>query len=107
MAEGAFKSTFSWNPKGKGLKWCWHDKSPFPWDRIVKSGGKDGTRYASAEEQLTAAEQVRRSREIHRGREVDVEEVARSRVDRAGEKAKAVLRRIQRAIRSLDPGDDE
>jgi len=108
MAEGAFKKAFSWDPlKEKGLRWTWHDKTLFPWDRIIKSGGQDGTRYASAEAQLTAAEQVRRSREIHRGRAVDTEEIAKTRVDRTGQKAKAVLRRIQRAIQSLDPGDEE
>lgn len=107
MAEGAFKKSFSWNPKDKkSEKWLWKDKTPFPWDRIIQTGGKAGLKHASAEEQLTAAERVRRSREIHRGDPVDVEKI-KSRTDRYGEKAIQVLKRIQRAIRSLEPGDDE
>lgn len=104
MAEGAFKSNYSW-AIGKSDKWTWHDKTPFPWDRIIKKGAKDGVRHASAEDLITAAERVRRSREIHRGEPVD-QAKARTRADRLGTKAKSVLRRIQRAINNLDMEDD-
>lgn len=104
MAEGAFKKSFSWEPSKKD-KWCWHDKSLFPWDRIIKTGGKDGVKHASAEDQLNAAERVRRSREIHRGSPVDPE-AARTRVDTVGRKAKSILRRLQEAISQLPPGDE-
>lgn len=106
MAEGAFKKAFSWKPGDKkSEKWTWHDKTPFPWDRIIKVGGKDGMKFASAEAQLTAAERVRRSREIHHGRAVDVEEIKSTRVDRIGKKAKEILRRLQDAINELDSGE--
>jgi hypothetical protein len=71
MPEVSFKSTFSWDPaatkKTKKLneKWTWHDKTPFPWDRIIKGGGTDGPRYAAAEHITTAAERIRTSRERH------------------------------------------
>jgi hypothetical protein len=104
MAVGAFKKMFSWDPKNpKSEKWTWHDKTPFPWDRIIRAGHKDGSRHASAEDLLSAAERVRRSREIHRGREVDVEEVA-SRIDQIGEKAEGIIKRLQRAISNLPNG---
>jgi hypothetical protein len=107
MAEGGFKTAFSWDPKkaGKQERWTWHDKTPFPWDRIIKAGGKDGTKYASAEDHLNAAERVRRSREIHRGQPVDTE-AARTRVDTLGKKAKSILKRLQDAINQLSPGDE-
>lgn len=107
MAEGGFKTTFSWNPASKKAqeKWVWHDKTAFPWDRIIKEGGKDGVKHASAEDQLNAAERVRRSREIHRGQPVDIE-VARTRVDTLGRKAKAILSKLQKAISQLPPGDE-
>lgn len=106
MAEGAFKKTFSWDPKDpKSEKWLWHNRTVFPWDRIIKAGGKDGAKHASAEDQLNAAERVRRSREIHRGQPVDVE-VARTRVDTLGRKAKAILSKLQKAISQLPPGED-
>lgn len=104
MAEGGFKKAFSWDPKqpAKAEKWTWHDKSPFPWDRIIKAGGKDGTKHASADDQLNAAERVRRSREIHRGHPVDTE-AAKTRIDTLGKKAKAILQRLQNAINNLPP----
>ena len=63
MPEASFKKTFSWDPSKKGSeKWTWHDKTPFPWDRVIKGGFNDGQKVAvSAEEQLTAAERVAES----------------------------------------------
>lgn len=104
MAVGAFKKAYSWNPKDPASeKWTWHDKTPFPWDRIISKGARDGVRYASADDQLSAAERVRRSREIHDVREVDLEEIE-LRVDRLGEKAERIVNRLQRAISKLPKG---
>ncbi len=104
MAEGAFKKAFSWaQGKSKEDLWTWHDKTAFPWDKIIKSGARDGTRYASVEDHLSAAERVRRSREIHSGRPVDPEEIAH-RFDQLGEKAEGIIARLQRAIAGLPRG---
>jgi hypothetical protein len=133
MAEGAFKKQFSWTPEKSRAKddaWTWHDKTPFPWDRVIKEGARDGTSHADVEEFMTEAERVgesrrarrrrievedeafsddnaaqraRRSREIHRGREVDAEELA-SRIDRLGEKTQGMMARLQAAIDRLKPG---
>lgn len=106
MADGAFKRTFSWDPKKpQAEKWTWHDKSAFPWDRIIKAGARDGTRYASVDDHLNAAERLRRSREIHRGQPIDPHEIE-SRFDRLGEKADGIIRRLQRAISNLPKGKD-
>jgi hypothetical protein len=104
MAEGAFKKSFSWSNKdGKGDKWVWHNRTPFPWDRIIQGGVRAGAKYASADDHLNAAERIRRSREIHRGEPVDVAEVE-SRIDRLGEKAEGIIRRLQRAISKAPKG---
>lgn len=104
MAEGAFKKAFSWAAgKPKSELWTWHDKTPFPWDRVIRQGARDGARHTSAEDLLSAAERVRRSREIHRGYEIDPHEVE-SRMERLGEKAVRVLDRLQKAIDSLPIG---
>lgn len=57
MPETTFKKTFSWK-QGSKEKWTWHDKTPFPWDRVIKAGASDGGRVAFAEHQLSAAERV-------------------------------------------------
>ncbi len=65
MPEASFKKTFSWDPKStKSEKWVWHDKTPFPWDRIIKNGFPDGGRLASADDVMTAAERVAESLRI-------------------------------------------
>jgi len=101
MAEAEFKKTLSWDPKDKkSERWTWHDKTPFPWDRIIKEGASDGTRFAHADDLETAAERVRKSREIHRGTPVDEAEIS-SRFERLGEKANKLIRKLQRAIEQL------
>lgn len=54
MPESDFKPAFSWKADRSGLKdkkasgvpadilWTWHDKMPFPWDRVIKNGARDG-----------------------------------------------------------------
>lgn len=102
MNEGAFKQAFSWAPgKSKDERWTWHDKTAFPWDRIIRDGARDGVRHASADDLLTAAERVRRSRELHAGRAVDADEIA-TRMDKIGERVSGrILTALQRAIDRL------
>jgi hypothetical protein len=40
MPLKGFESYFTYN--GKNTKWTWHDKTPFPWDKIIKHGITDG-----------------------------------------------------------------
>jgi hypothetical protein len=69
-----FKKQFSWaTAKAKplaGVKWTWHDKTPFPWDDVIKAGAKDGPRYITAADQLSAAQRVAASLQL-RGQEID------------------------------------
>ena len=79
MPESGFKKSFSWDEGrddtwvdddeddddgGKTVpmtKWTWHDKTPFPWDRIIKAGITDGPRIAAAEHVKSAAERIAES----------------------------------------------
>lgn len=89
MAVDTFKRTFSHGGKGVStVKWTWHDKTPFPWDRIIDEGASDGLRYASADDQLTAAERVAESLRL-RGAEVSRD---------LGHRAERVVRRASGAI---------
>lgn len=56
MPIDEFKKFFSWN--GSNVKWTWHDKTPFPWDKIIEAGATDGVRYASAFDQIKEARSV-------------------------------------------------
>ncbi len=59
MLEDVFKKQFSWDPKNpKNEKWTWHDKTPFPWNKVIKAGARDGVGYACASDQLAAASRV-------------------------------------------------
>lgn len=97
MAQPTFEKTFSY---GNDLDevWTWHDKTAFPWDRIIKAGIPDGTRHAFARHTQAAAERVADSLKL-RG-----EEVSRD----LGHRTETVLRRsggiwdkLSRAIAEL------
>ena len=59
MPEKGFKRQFSW--KGDDdIKWTWHDKTPFPWDRCMKDF-PSGTKEPSALATISAAERIKNS----------------------------------------------
>jgi len=58
MPTWAFNNMFSWNKDTKNIKWTWHDKTQFPWNKVIKKGARDGVRYASAHDQQSAAQMV-------------------------------------------------
>lgn len=64
MPEDGFKKDFSF-ASGKD-KWTWHDKTEFPWNRVMKDF-KDGSRFASANDLINAAQRVVKSRSIRSG----------------------------------------
>lgn len=95
MAEKAFKDTYS---RGRGADvWTWHDKTPFPWDRIVDAGIQQGPGYPSAEHLMTAAERVAQSRALH-GRDMDRSEYAHMSPREVGQ---SMINRIQEWINRL------
>lgn len=78
MPQKEFDVAFSWKAdkakaggkaaKVPDIRWTWHDKTPFPWDRVIKQGAKDGQQHASADDLISDAEKVRRSRDKVRGK---------------------------------------
>jgi hypothetical protein len=98
MSEKSFKSTFSAKGKVKD-KWTWHDKTHFPWDRVIKKGFSDGPRHVSAEALLTAAERVAQSLRL-RGKEVadDLRHRSEDVRARAETNVQGLLARIGRTI---------
>lgn len=78
--------------------WTWHDKTPFPWDRVIKAGVPDGARHAFAEHQMTAAERVADSLRL-RGERIsrDLGHRAETTISRSG----GIWDKLSRAIAEL------
>jgi hypothetical protein len=70
MPEKGFKETFSWNSPGKMIDqpWSWHDKTPFPWEEIIKYGFPAGQRSSSANAVLSAAQRIAESLRLRKRR---------------------------------------
>jgi hypothetical protein len=81
MPEKGFRDLFV-DPKSGGNSFLWHDKTPFPWVRVVKAGAQPGQRFASASDQLSAAERLARSLNL-RSRQVEQGEIS-GRAERMG-----------------------
>lgn len=96
MPEADFKKTFSW-PNKLGEKWTWHDKTPFPWDQVMKDFPA-GSRVASAGAMQTAARRAAEALGL-RARTVDPSEVAHLRTQLRA--AQAVVDGVQRALDRL------
>jgi hypothetical protein len=101
MTEAAFKSAFSWKgdfDDDDDIKWTWHDKTPFPWDRIIKAGATDGGRMAFAEHTLNAAERVAESLKLHGAA---ISRDIRHRSDRTIRRSATIWDKISRAVSEL------
>lgn len=108
MPEGSFKNTFTWKPgKSTGTpneKWTWHDKTPFPWDRVIKRGVTDGPRHPSADHLMSAAERVAQSLRL-RGAELN-ERDYEHRMERMMQDMQGMIGRLSAALDRL-PGDNQ
>lgn len=71
MRSEAFKKQFSFPPVGSSPdKWTWHDKTPMPWKRVMKTFDKPVPTHASVADQMTAAARVADSLRL-RAQQVD------------------------------------
>jgi len=78
--------------------WTWHDKTAFPWDRVIKAGVPDGVRHAFAGDTIAAAQRVADSLKL-RGEQVtrDLGHRAETVVRRSG----GIWDKLSRAIGEL------
>eukprot|EP00697_Spironema_sp_BW2_P016820 gnl/Spiro4/8261_TR4368_c0_g2_i1.p2 gnl/Spiro4/8261_TR4368_c0_g2~~gnl/Spiro4/8261_TR4368_c0_g2_i1.p2 ORF type:complete len:104 (-),score=14.51 gnl/Spiro4/8261_TR4368_c0_g2_i1:166-477(-) len=101
MPEASFKTTFTWDSKKKASeKWTWHDKTPFPWDRVIKAGVSDGPRNASAADVMNAAERIAQSLKL-KGAEIHKDRAAGKIDQQVPAQAGVILEKIARAIGEL------
>lgn len=97
MPEAGFKTRFSW-PTPDDIEWVWHDKTPFPWSKVM-ADFPSGSRSPSAVATLTAAQKVAQSLDLQaervreRHEEVPTEQVA----------ARSIMGRITDAVSRLLP----
>lgn len=75
MAEAEFRKRFA-PDRARNRVWTWHDKTPFPWDEVIKEGAQPGVRLAGAADQITLAREVAESLSL-RAREVLTPELER------------------------------
>lgn len=107
MHEQDFKIFFSWKDGKTGPKWTWHDKTPFPWDKVLKTV-KDGVRHSSAGALMTAADKVRAALGL-KGKKLDRDRLADrgTRSVEGEEVAMSIARRLRKGIDAFLGSDTE
>jgi hypothetical protein len=110
MPIGDFYKAFSWDDKtmiaetnGKRFnkeKWLWHDKTPFPWDRVIDNKLlKKGVVAISAQHTLSAAARIAESLKLRR-EALDTEQF-RERMVRGLSVVSAMKDKLARAFNEL------
>lgn len=94
MPRHGFERAFSY-PTETGDKWTWHDKTPFPWERIMDDF-QPGSRPASAVAQLSAAARVAKHLDLKAG-EISPSVWGRA-AGAAGSRARQVMDKFRRAL---------
>jgi hypothetical protein len=100
LPEKQFKSQFSFNSRDSIVKdgWSWHDKTQFPWNKIMDNF-PDGTRYPSADYALNEAQRIAKIKDL-RGAIVKKENYSHM-IEKVGIKGKMIIDKIQRAVNEL------
>lgn len=106
MALKEFEKQFTFDPKGKiplsDVRWTWHDKTPMPWERVMKVI-KSPTPQMSVTDALSAAARLAKSLQARMGKldEEHVEALSGQGSERAKASAISVFDKIRRAIHEL------
>ena len=97
MLESDFKNFFSHPPTGKSKElWTWHDKTPFPWNRVMKLVDKPQPIHANVIDTISAAARVAESLKL-RAQKLKKDDVEPN-VDQERPKNRSIIERIEDAI---------
>jgi len=100
MREDAFKGQFSHPPSGiSDEDWVWHDKTPFPWSRVMQTFDKPRPTHADVHDTLSAAARVAESLRL-RAREVLEQDVS-PRTEQRRQRGRSIVERIERAFEAF------
>jgi len=100
MLEQEFKDFFSAPPTGDSdIEWTWHDKTTFPWDRVMKRFSGKVPQYADVEDHLSMAQRVAQKLGL-RAKKMSEQEVT-PHVEQQRSRGMAVIEKIAEALGSL------
>lgn len=100
MREDAFQKAFSAPPFGSSSEdWTWHDKTAFPWSRVMKSFDKPVPVPADVHDTLSAAARVAESLRLKAQRVQ--EEAVGAQQEQVVRKGRGIAERIERAIEAF------
>jgi hypothetical protein len=100
MREQSFKDSFSYPPVGKSTdKWTWHDKTPFPWSRVMKFIDKPRPQSADVHDMLSAAARVAESLRL-RAHKLNKEDIEHG-TERVESKARPIMERLTAAFNAF------
>jgi hypothetical protein len=97
MMEDEFKDFFSVPPVGSSdVPWTWHDKTTFPWDRVMKRFSGKAPQYADVQDHLSVAQKIAQKLGL-RGKRLAKEEVT-PQVEQRRNRGMAIIERIAESV---------
>lgn len=98
MREDAFKKAFSYPPVGTSTeKWTWHDKTAFPWNKVMKNFDKPRPVHADVHDSLSAAARVAESLRL-RAQKLKPEDASHMEEQVASKSGLDIIKRVQKAL---------
>lgn len=107
LSKKDFEETFSYDPKKIGvanLKWVWHNRTPMPWERVMRIFDTPVPALVNAVDTISAAKRVANSLKLRMGRSLDRSHIlaAQGLEDRGPEKTSSkLLRRFANAMKAF------
>jgi hypothetical protein len=105
MPEKKFKPFYSYaGAAANKVKWSWHDKTSFPWDRVMKNISRPKPGFSSVEAQMSAAQRVMESLKKMghdlKGRKLSKETIAHEE-EQVYPKGAAIMQKLAEALEIL------
>lgn len=96
MRAEAFEKSFG---RDADDEWTWHDKTPFPWGRVMKIFDRPVAKHADVHDELSAAARIADSLRL-RARKMTESDVS-GRAERIVRKGRGILERLERAFEAF------
>lgn len=97
LIESEFKTFFSVPPVGTSdVTWTWHDKTDFPFDRVMKRFSSKASYHADVKDQLSVAQRIAAALHI-KGKRLTKEDVS-AQVEREHNRGMAIIDVVTEAL---------
>lgn len=100
MRITGFNQNFSYPPTGaSSVEWTWHDKTPFPWSRVIRNFDKPTPMHTTVADTLSAAAKVAESLKL-RAKNLQPSDIE-AQIPQSRSSGRTIIQRLEDALNAF------